>query len=65
MKRLDVGDLSREFGLPPHIIRSLFKRGVIPSSTRYPGQHRTIGEDQVPEVRRRLVEAGYLQEGAK
>jgi hypothetical protein len=62
VKRLNVGELARLFGLPTHIVVSLFKRGVIPCEQQYPGQHRTIAENQVPDVRRRLVEAGYLRE---
>jgi hypothetical protein len=43
-----------------HHIRTLFLRGRLPEPPRV-GRFRVVSLDQVPEIRRALVEAGYLK----
>lgn len=63
MTDLTTGRLAAMFGLPAHVVVSLWDRGVLlgtKPAKRYPGQHRSVPASEVAAIRQRLVSAGYI-----
>jgi hypothetical protein len=60
---LTLGDVSRRLHCPVWAVRRLFERGLLPAAPRV-ANLRVIPEDRLPDIKRALIEAGYLEEEA-
>jgi hypothetical protein len=53
----DVGQIFN--AIPLYVLRRFIDRRGLAEPRSYPGQHRSIRADRLPELRRQLREAGY------